>query len=320
MRIIRRFWNGNLINKIILVVTTSILGICLCCLGGSVLSSFSVLSPVEPTLGPEALNTAIVETAIALVGQTIVANTPTLVFTSTLAPTITLEPFTETPTFIPLNTPPVIPGTGALPLNTFCVPNSTPQTGKVVHVTDGDTIKVKMDQDGQTYTVRYIGIDTPESTTEVEYFGPEATVKNSELVSGKQVSLYKDVSETDRYDRLLRYVFVGDTFVNHELVRQGYANAARYEPDTACATYFEEAERTAAASSLGMWAAVPLFATPTVVASGPVCSCSGNQYNCSDFGTHTKAQACYSYCVSVGAGDVHKLDGDSNGIACENLP
>lgn len=266
------------------------------------------------------MNTAIAETVFALAGQTSVASSPTLAFTSTLAPTITLAAFTETPTFIPLNTPPALSGTGALPLNTFCVPNSTPQTGKVVHVTDGDTIKVKMDRDGQTYTVRYIGIDTPENTTTSEYYGPESTVKNSELVSGKQVTLYKDVSETDQYDRLLRYVFVGDTFVNYELVRLGFANAMRYPPDTACAAYFDEAEHAAAASSLGMWAAVPLFTTPTVVSGAAPCSCSSNQYNCSDFGTHAKAQVCFTYCVSIGAGDVHRLDGDSNGIACENLP
>jgi len=306
-------------NNIALLVVIAFLGLCSCCLGGSVLSSLSPAA-VQPTLNPEAMSTALLETALASLQQTATAQTPTLVFTPTLAPTFTLVPFTETPTFIPLNTPPAIPGTGTLPLNTFCVPNSTPQTGKVVHVTDGDTIKVLMDQDGKTYTVRYIGVDTPENTTTLEYFGPESTVKNSELVSGKQVALYKDTSETDRYGRLLRYVFVGDTFVNYELVKQGFASSLRYPPDTACADLFDQAEQTAATAGLGMWAATPLYPTATVVASGPVCSCSSNQYNCSDFGTHARAQACYDYCISVGAGDVHRLDGDSNGSACENLP
>src|SRR3546814_695399 len=86
-----------------------------------------------------------------------------------------------------------------------CIPDNPPQTGKVVDVVDGDTIEVRLDQDGRTSTVRYVGMDTPESTSETEYFGPEASAKNAELVLGKNVTLIKDVSETDQYDRLLRY-------------------------------------------------------------------------------------------------------------------
>ena len=53
---------------------------------------------------------------------------------------------------------------------------------------------------------------------------------------------------------------------------------------------------------------------------GAVCSCSGNTLNCGDFSTHLQAQACYDYCVSLGRGDVHGLDNDNDGLACENLP
>ena len=52
----------------------------------------------------------------------------------------------------------------------------------------------------------------------------------------------------------------------------------------------------------------------------PTCDCSGDIYNCSDFATQTQAQACYDYCVAQGYGDVHRLDGDGDGIACEWLP
>lgn len=55
-------------------------------------------------------------------------------------------------------------------------------------------------------------------------------------------------------------------------------------------------------------------------ASAPACNCSGNLYNCSDFSTHADAQACFAYCQSAGAGDIHRLDSDSDGIACESLP
>lgn len=51
-----------------------------------------------------------------------------------------------------------------------------------------------------------------------------------------------------------------------------------------------------------------------------VCDCSGDIYNCADFSTHAQAQACYNYCVSIGRGDIHGLDGDNDGVACERLP
>ncbi len=52
----------------------------------------------------------------------------------------------------------------------------------------------------------------------------------------------------------------------------------------------------------------------------PPCDCSGDLYNCSDFATHAEAQACYNHCQSLGRGDIHRLDNDNDGIACENLP
>ena len=52
----------------------------------------------------------------------------------------------------------------------------------------------------------------------------------------------------------------------------------------------------------------------------PICNCSDNSYNCADFLTHAKAQVCYDYCVSLGRGDVHALDHDKDGLACEALP
>lgn len=59
----------------------------------------------------------------------------------------------------------------------------------------------------------------------------------------------------------------------------------------------------------------------TVPPQSAVCSCSGNTLNCGDFSTHSQAQACYDYCVSLGRGDVHDIDGnDKDGNACESLP
>ena len=77
----------------------------------------------------------------------------------------------------------------------------------MTYIVDGDTIDVEIG--GATYRVRYIGIDTPERG---DCYFDEAKDKNAELVLGQYVRLVKDVSETDRYGRLLRYVYVGQTF------------------------------------------------------------------------------------------------------------
>lgn len=60
-----------------------------------------------------------------------------------------------------------------------------------------------------------------------------------------------------------------------------------------------------------------LFATNTAPAQA-ACSCSGDALNCTDFGSSSQAQACYDYCISVGVGDVHQLDNNDDGVACEN--
>jgi micrococcal nuclease len=125
-----------------------------------------------------------------------------------------------------------------------CIPSEAERTeAQVTRVIDGDTIEV--DIGGQSFKVSYIGMDTPESTSEIEYFGPEATAFKVQMVEGKTVTLIKDASETDQFDRLLRYVIVGDFFVNYELVRQGFANTTTFPPDVACESVYLEAERLA---------------------------------------------------------------------------
>jgi len=194
----------------------------------------------------------------------------------------------------------------------------------VLDIVDGDTIVVVMDQDGKAYSVRYIGIDAPETTGRVEPFGVEAATMNRELAHGKNVLLVKDVSETDGYGRLLRYVLADGVFVNYELVAQGYAKVASYPPDIACIPDFQAAEEQASAWRLGLWGNPP---PPTAMPTGgalfgvsPVCSWSSNQYNCSDFSTRASAQACYDYCSFSGHGDIHRLDSNNDGSVCEDLP
>ena len=90
--------------------------------------------------------------------------------------------------------------------------------------------------------------------------------------------------------------------------------------NTPTSTATQGATSTATATSIATGTATNIpTATATQPSAGP-CPCNANTLNCSDFSTHTEAQACYDWCVSQGAGDIHRLDSDSDGIACESLP
>lgn len=137
------------------------------------------------------------------------------------------------------------------PVASSSASSSNRQKVKVVRVVDGDTIEIEGGK-----TVRYIGMDTPETVkpnTPVQCFGKEASAKNKELVEGKEVELEKDVSETDRYGRLLRYVYVGETMVNKYLVDLGYAYSSTYPPDVKYQEVFREAQKLAQENKKGLW-------------------------------------------------------------------
>jgi micrococcal nuclease len=130
----------------------------------------------------------------------------------------------------------------------FCSCQPSADSAKVIEVTDGDTIIIA----GGHY-VRYIGIDAPELYPEPEAYGREAWLANRKLVEGRTVRLERDTSDTDRYGRQLRYVYVNDTFINAELVRRGLARAISYPPDTRYQEYLEELEAEAKSAGLGIW-------------------------------------------------------------------
>ncbi len=121
-------------------------------------------------------------------------------------------------------------------------------TVRVQRVVDGDTIVLAGGE-----RVRYIGVDTPEVTGSPQLFGPEASEANRRLVEGRQVSLGLDVSDRDRFDRLLRYVYVDGVMVNAELVREGFATSLVYPPDTRYAVCFSALEEEAREAGRGMW-------------------------------------------------------------------
>ncbi|MFY9588953.1 MAG: thermonuclease family protein [Actinomycetota bacterium] len=120
---------------------------------------------------------------------------------------------------------------------------------RVVRVVDGDTIVVAIGGPCGT-KVRLIGIDTPERD---ECFYRAATDRMRTLVDGKSVKLVHDVSETDRYGRLLRYVYDGARSINAMMVSEGFANAATYPPDVAHALEYVALERKARLAGLGLW-------------------------------------------------------------------
>jgi micrococcal nuclease len=141
------------------------------------------------------------------------------------------------------------------------------EIGEVTRVVDGDTIEVgitgRVDgpgagdaRIGSSYDVRLLGIDTPESVkpnSPLECFGREASAAAKALLEGSDVKLVKDVEETDRYDRLLRYVYIGHELANARLVVNGYAAAYTYPPNVRHAELFVALQREASQEHRGLW-------------------------------------------------------------------
>ena len=130
---------------------------------------------------------------------------------------------------------------------------------KVARVIDGDTVELETGE-----TLRYIGIDTPETkhpSKPVQCYGEEAYQANKKLVEGKTVRIVKDVSEFDKYKRLLRYVYVitqsspSGILVNDYLVRNGFAFASTFPPDVKFAEQFLQAQRNARENNRVIWKA-----------------------------------------------------------------
>ncbi len=123
---------------------------------------------------------------------------------------------------------------------------------RVSEVIDGDTIRT---DDG--VIVRYIGVDSPEIGEQNECGALDARERNKQLVAGRGVILEKDISDKDKYGRLLRYVYVEDggklIMVNHELVVGGFARSYPVSPDVKYKGLLLEAENKAKEDGLGLW-------------------------------------------------------------------
>lgn len=144
------------------------------------------------------------------------------------------------------------------------------KTYRIERIVDGDTIKVNID--GKIESVRLIGIDTPEiNVTPKQCFALEAKSEAEKMLSGKNVILKNDASQSDRdkYNRLLRYVYIGDQFYNRYMVAEGFAHEYTYANNLyQFQSEFKSAESEARANKKGLWAAnackVPTATSPAV--------------------------------------------------------
>jgi micrococcal nuclease len=204
-----------------------------------------------------------------------------------------------------------LPPTAVVPL----APSTTTSSGvpeetvTVTRIIDGDTLDVRFG-DGTVDRVRLIGIDGPEPG---QPFAAQASAHLASLVEGREVVMVSDVSDRDRFDRLLGYLFVGSLFVNEEMVRAGWAWAVRYPPDTAMALVLEAAQEQAQTAGVGLWAT-------TTTTSGRGANCDPSypdvcippyppDLDCGDI-PHRRFR--------VLPPDPHGFDGDKDGIGCES--
>jgi micrococcal nuclease len=153
----------------------------------------------------------------------------------------------------------VLTGACAHPREDGSASASTPtgHLGFVTSVPTGDALYVAVGNANRIETVRYVGIRSPEilhPTLGREPFEEIAREANRQLVEGKWVTLILDAQPRDRHGQLLAYVYVGNRFVNAELVHRGYAEAATYLPNDRYQEYFLGLERGARAAGRGLWA------------------------------------------------------------------
>jgi len=192
------------------------------------------------------------------------SNQPSAATSSDIQNVVASDAATTTPTDQPqVDVPPatasaVVPSSAPASANpTPTAPSNQTNLVKVVSVVDGDTIKVSLN--GETQTVRLIGIDTPETVDPrkpVQCFGKEASAKAKTVLTGQMVRLESDPTQgdLDKYQRLLRYVFLSDgTFFNEMMVAEGYAHEYTYDTPYQYQAEFKAAQAAAEKAQLGLW-------------------------------------------------------------------
>jgi micrococcal nuclease len=208
-------------------------------------------------------------------------------------------------------------------------------TATVTRVVDGDTVEISPPVKGLS-TVRLIGVDTPETHSGTQPYGPEASDFTRQYLEGAEVSLELDVEKVDPFGRLLAYVYVPDgQMFNETLVEEGYAQVATFPPNVKYQDRFLEAQREARAANKGLWGlSAAELCQQTDRDNGIGGGCSGSEpespaasqsaipgsggdsnLDCASFETHEEAQRV----LEQDPTDPHYLDGDGDGVACEEL-
>jgi endonuclease YncB( thermonuclease family) len=220
------------------------------------------------------------------------SETPTAAATETPTPTSTLSP---TPTATPTPDPRFL----------------------VTRAIDGDTLELATGE-----TVRLIGVNTPETVAPgqpVECYGHEASAFTKARAEGQLVTLEKDVSETDRFGRLLRYVWLPDgTMLNEVLVAEGYAQVSTFPPDVTYQERFLAAQQQAAAAGAGLWSgcAGPTPTEPPV--NGDGCEPSYPTVCIDLYPPDLDCPQIPYRRFQVTPPDPHGFDGDFDGVGCES--
>lgn len=210
--------------------------------------------------------------------------------------------------------------------------NSKRIPAKVVRVVDGDTMKVSFADGGQVKeeTIRLLLVDTPESVDPekpVQPFALDASNYAKTMLTGKDVQLELDVSERDKYGRLLCYLYIGDRMFNELLLENGYARVAYiYPPNVKYVDQFREIQKRAQQKALNIWS-VENYAQEDGYHEGVVKGGATSSPKPATTAT-SKPTVIYNSCKEANAAGAYnikrgepgysaKLDGDGDGIACE---
>ncbi len=215
------------------------------------------------------------------------------------------------------------------------VPSSHAET--ILKITDGDTIRINTGED-----VRLLQIDTPEPMSS-ECYASESTAALAKLIFGKTIRLESDSASAnmDQYKRLLRYVFVGKTNVNLKMVEIGAAAPYFYNGEKGkYSAQLLKAAQKARAQKIGLWGKCPGSRLDPTRSLSTGTSVKPSATPTSSAATTGNCDPNYDQCVPISAydldcpdiynlgmsrirvlgRDIHKLDRDRDGIACESKP
>lgn len=196
----------------------------------------------------------------------------------------------------------------------------------VISVIDGDTIQVVIDSKKET--LRLIGIDTPETVDPrkpVQCFGKEASAKAKSLLSGKSVRLESDPTqgERDKYQRLLRYVFLEDgANFNKLMISEGYAHEYTYNVPYKYQSEFRQTQKEAEENKRGLWADDACLTStpqPSIQVSVTVSPAAAGGFTCAGKTICGQMSSCAEAQFYLNSCGVSRLDGDKDGVPCESL-